>query len=102
MSNCSIERNISNNTYELLYFIIETVNQSVTLYFIVFFGLFYKCVSVIELSVARYFIIFQNIFLACLQEPQIYFMTLMVFLVLLTFYMILRIIFIYKNNNRYL
>lgn len=99
MNNCSIERNISNNTYELLHFIIETVNQSVTLYFIVFFGLFYKCVSVIEFSVARYFIIFQNIFLACLQEPQIYFMTLMVFLVLLTFYMILRMIINFQKSN---
>ena len=99
MNNCSIERNISNNTYELLHFIIETINQSVTLYFLVFFGLFYKCVSVIEFSVAGYFTTFQNIFLACLQEPQIYFMTLMVFLVLLTFYMILRIIFNFHKFN---
>ncbi len=99
MNNCSIERNISNNTYELLHFIIETINQSVTLYFFVFFGLFYKCVSIIEFSVARYFIIFQNIFLACLQEPQIYFMTIMVFLVLFTFYMILRMIFYFHKSN---
>lgn len=99
MNNCSIERNISNNIYELLHFIIETINQSVTLYFIVFFGLFYKCVSVIEFSVARYFIIFQNIFLACLHEPQIYFITLMFFLVLLTFYMILRMIFNFHKSN---
>ena len=34
MNNCSIE-NISNNIYELLHFIIETINQSLTLYFIV-------------------------------------------------------------------
>ena len=37
MNNCSIEKDISDNVYELLYFIIETINQSVSLYFLVFF-----------------------------------------------------------------
>lgn len=88
MYNCSIEKNISVNVYELLHFIIETINQSVSLYFLVFFGLFYKCVSIIEISVECYFRIFENIFIACIQTPQIYFMTIMVFMVLLTFYLV--------------
>ena len=29
MNNCSIEKNISDKVYELLHFIIETINQSV-------------------------------------------------------------------------
>ena len=88
MNNCSIEKNISDNVYELLHFIIETINQSVSLYFLVFFNLFYKSISVIETSVQGYFRIFENIFIACIQTPQIYFMTIMVFMVLLTFYLV--------------
>ena len=88
MNNCSIEKNISDNVYELLHFIIETINQSVSLYFLVFFNLFYKSISVIETSVQGYFRIFENIFIACIQTPQIYFMTIMVFMVLLIFYLI--------------
>ena len=88
MNNCSIEKNISDNVYELLHFIIETINQSVSLYFLVFFNLFYKSVSVIETSVQGYFRIFENIFIACIQTPQIYFMTIMVCMILLTFYLI--------------
>ena len=88
MYNCSIEKNISDNVYELLHFIIEIINQSVSLYFLVFFGLFYKCVSIIEISVECYFRVFENIFIACIQTPQIYFMTIMVFMVLLTFYLV--------------
>ena len=88
MYNCSIEKNISDNVYELLHFIIETINQSVSLYFLVFFGLFYKCVSIIEISVECYFRVFENVFISCIQTPQIYFMTIMVFMVLLTFYLV--------------
>ncbi len=88
MNNCSIEKDISDNVYELLYFIIETINQSVSLYFLFFFNIFYKSVSVIETSVQGYFRIFENIFIACIQTPQIYFMTIIVFMVLLTFYLV--------------
>ena len=84
------------NLYELLHYCVKIIFDSVLMYFYVFFGLFYKCVSVIEKSVGLYFEVFEKIFMNCLETPQIYFITVMVFMVLLTFYLVFRILWLRK------
>ena len=84
------------NLYELLHYCVKIIFDSVLMYFYVFFRLFYKCVSVIEKSVVLYFEVFENVFINCLETPQIYFITVMVFMVLFTFYLVFRTLWLWK------
>ena len=62
-------RNVD-NLYELLHYRVKIIFDSVSIYFYVFFGLFYKCVSIIEKFVVLYFEIFEKNLLSCLETHR--------------------------------
>ena len=88
-----MEENCQIGFYYTLNHIITIIDESVQSYFNAFIILFYKSLSVIEHSVNQYFIVFDNLFRYSLGYPQVIFLTFIVFLVLLTFLMALKIIF---------
>ena len=93
---CMVQDNLNGGIIHLMHYVVNVIGSSVMMYFIVFNFLFEKCLSVIEISVDNYFKVFQTIFLACLETPQIYFMFGMFFMILFTFYLVFRTLWLHK------
>lgn len=87
---CLVQNDLDGGIIHLIHYIVKIIGNSVMMYFIVFDLLFNRCLSIIDHCVESYFKTFQTIFLACLETPQIYFMFGIVFMILFTFYLVFR------------
>lgn len=81
-----------NNIFYLLNNIVSVVEHFLNLFYGIFYFLIDESLYVIDHSVQSYFTMFEKLFIYSMGIPQIFFLTIMVVMCLLTFYNSIKII----------